>query len=130
VDSLALRRSVHRSLNRGESYHQLKRAIAYANLGKLRFTTEYDQQIWDERSRLITNCIIFYNASILSTLLLRNEQHGDPDPAALLRHISPVAWQHINFYGRYEFAKLPAYIDMDKIVQDIVLRPVDPEPID
>lgn len=59
VDSLALRRNVHRSLNRGESYHQLKRAVAYANFGKLRFTTEYDQQIWDECSRLIANCIIF-----------------------------------------------------------------------
>jgi hypothetical protein len=29
VDSPLLRRNVHRALNRGESYHQLRRAIAY-----------------------------------------------------------------------------------------------------
>lgn len=129
VDSLPLRRNVHRALNRGESFHQLKRAVSYANFGKLRFTTEYDQQIWDECSRLIANCIIFYNASILSSVLLLNQQNGDLDPAVLLRHISPVAWQHINFYGRFEFATLPAPIDINAIVQGLMLPPIHPESI-
>ena len=76
IDSLALRRNVQRALSRGENYHQLRRAVSYANFGKLRFKTEHEQQIWNECSRLITNCIIYYNATILSDLLRLKEQEG------------------------------------------------------
>ncbi|MGH2536125.1 MAG: Tn3 family transposase [Candidatus Promineifilaceae bacterium] len=62
IDSPALRSNVQRALGRGENYHQLRRAVSYANFGKLRFKTEHEQQIWSECSRLITNCIIYYNA--------------------------------------------------------------------
>jgi len=36
VDSPPLRQNMQRALNRGENYHQLRRAIAYANFGKQR----------------------------------------------------------------------------------------------
>jgi len=122
-----MRRGVQQALNRGESYHHLHRAVSYANFGKLRFKTEHDQHLWSECSRLLANCILFYNASILSALLLRNQQKGDEDPAALLRHSSPVAWQHINFYGRFEFASIPALIDIASIVQAIIARTMPPD---
>ena len=77
IDSPPLRRNVQRALNRGENYHQLRRAVSYANFGKLRFKTEQEQQIWNECSRLITNCIIYYNATILSSLLAHKEKSGD-----------------------------------------------------
>lgn len=128
IDSPPTRRNVQQALNRGESYHQLHRAVSYANFGKLRFKTEYDQHLWSECSRLIANCIIFYNASILSALLVRNQERGDEDPAALLRHISPVAWQHINFYGHFEFASMPVLIDLAAIVQGIITHSMPPDP--
>ena len=81
VDSPPLRRNVLRAINRGENYHQLRRAVSYANFGKLRFKTEYEQQIWNECSRLITNCIIYYNATILSHLLAHKETIGDKQKA-------------------------------------------------
>jgi len=46
VDSLRLRgnrRNVQRALNRGESYHKLLRAVAYANAGRLRVRTDAGQ---------------------------------------------------------------------------------------
>jgi TnpA family transposase len=46
VDSLSLRHNVQRAVNRGDSYHQLWQAVAYANLGKLRFRSEYEQNLW------------------------------------------------------------------------------------
>ncbi|MEO0012915.1 MAG: hypothetical protein RLZZ535_1304 [Cyanobacteriota bacterium] len=107
VDSVPLRQNVQRALNRGESYHQLRRAVSHANFGKLRFKSEYEQQIWGDCGRLLTNCIIYYNASILSDLLIYREGLGDIDGVALLSLVSPVAWQGINFYGRYEFGKQP-----------------------
>jgi TnpA family transposase len=120
IDSLTLRQNVHRVLNRGENYHQLRRAISYANFGKLRFRTEYEQQIWSDCARLLTNCIIYYNTAILSDLLTHDDFSGDADRIAALALVSPVAWQHINFHGRFEFTKTPELIDMKAILQQLL----------
>ena len=53
------------------------RAVAYANGGKLRVRTDQEQQLWSECSRLLANCIIYYNACILSELLERAERQQD-----------------------------------------------------
>jgi len=37
----------------------------------------------------------------------------------ILKYISPVAWQHINFYGRYEFSKSPTVVNLDAIIKNI-----------
>ena len=124
VDSLPLRRNVQRALNRGENYHKLRRAISHANFGKLRFKTEQEQHIWNECSRLITNGIIYYNASLLSHLLAYRESKGDRYGAAVLKQVSPVAWQHINIMGRYEFNKRSEPIDMKAIMQELTEIPV------
>jgi hypothetical protein len=63
---------------------QLRRAVSHANFGKLRFKTEHEQQIWGECARLLTNCIIYYNAMLLSSLLDYKEAAGDVQGAALL----------------------------------------------
>lgn len=122
VDSISLRRNVQQAVNRSESYHKLHRAVSYANFGKLRFKTEGEQQIWNECGRLIANCIIFYNATILSNVMRYQVENGDQASAVSLERISPVAWQHINFYGRYEFTKSFQPIDMEAIVQELVAR--------
>ncbi|WP_202881877.1 Tn3 family transposase [Clostridium estertheticum] len=63
------------------------------------FAELYPIQFSGECSRSLSNCIIYYNASILSNMLDYRESNGkDLD---VLKHISPVAWQHINLYGRY-----------------------------
>ncbi|POB10187.1 Tn3 family transposase [Sulfobacillus sp. hq2] len=127
IDSQPLRRNVQRALNRGESYHKLCRAVSYANFGKLRFKTEQHQQIWGECSRLIANCIIYYNASILSNMLDYRQKHSQDSDA--LKRISPVAWQHINLYGRYEFNHDPEPVDMEAIIHELVQLEVIPEQV-
>lgn len=124
IDSPPLRSNVQQALNRGENYHQLRRAVSYANFGKLRFKTEYEQQIWNECARLITNCIIYYNATILSHLLSYKENNADLTGTELLKRISPVAWKHINFCGRYEFSQMSEAIDLDAIIQQLAQVPV------
>jgi TnpA family transposase len=128
IDSPPLRQNVQRALNRGENYHQLRRAVSYANFGKLRLKTEEEQQLWNECCRLITNCIIYYNASILSRLLAHKEAAGDRAGAELLTQVSPIAWQHINLYGRYEFTKGPTPINLDAIVEELAQRSIVPTP--
>ncbi len=85
----------------------------------------YEQQLWNECSRLIANCIIYYNITILSSLLSRKEKTGDSHSAELLKQISPVAWQHINLHGRYEFSKRPEHININAIIQELAQIPLE-----
>jgi hypothetical protein len=127
IDSPPLRQYIQRALNRSENYHQLRRAVSYANFGKLRFKTEHEQQLWGECARLLTNCIIYYyNMVLLSQLAAYKERAGNAQGAALLAHSSPVAWQHINFYGRYEFSTEPEAIKLKEIIQELAQVPVAP----
>lgn len=119
IDVLCLRRNVQHALNRGENYHKLRRAVSYANFGRLRLKTEYEQQIWNECSRLLTNCIILYNAMLLSEVLSLKKQNGESEQVTLFKRISPVAWQHINFQGRYEFTRHSEPIALSTIVQEL-----------
>jgi TnpA family transposase len=119
VDSLHLRRNVQRALNRGESYHKLVRAVAYANAGKLRIRTDLEQQLWSECSRLLANRVIYYNACILSQLLDCAERKQDFKLADRIKSISPVSWKHVNFYGEYTFRDAGAIVDLDQMVSSL-----------
>ena len=112
-------------MNRGQSYHQLRRAVSCANFGTLRFRTESEQLIWSECSRLITNCIIYYNATLLSRLLEIKEAAGEAEQVTRLGRVSPIAWQYINFQGRFEFLDPPTIIDLESVVQELTQGPVD-----
>jgi len=116
IDSIELRRNIQKVINRGESYHKLKRAICYDNFGKFRVKTEMEQQIWSECTRLIANSIIFYNGIILSALLKNAEKARDYEKIDLIKQISPIAWRHINLYGRYKFQKKENTINIQKII--------------
>ena len=54
---------------------------------------------------------------LLSQLAVHKERRGDAQGAAMLAQVSPIAWQHINFYGRYEFSKGPEAIHLEEIIQ-------------
>lgn len=86
----------------------------------MRFKTEEDQQIWNESSRLLANCIIYYNAVLLSKFLDVKREQGDEDGVLALTRISPIAWQHINFHGRFEFSVSKPEFDLDELVYRFV----------
>jgi TnpA family transposase len=119
IDSPELRHNVQRALNRGESYHKLRKAVFYANFGKFRVKTELEQQIWSECSRLIANAIIFYNAFVLSELMTRFEKAGRHEDAELVRKVSPVAWRHVNLYGTHRFHRSVDTSYIEKTLQTL-----------
>ena len=41
------------------------------------------------------------------------------DEADLIKRVSPVAWQHINLRGRYQFKKQKHRLDLEKIIDSI-----------
>jgi TnpA family transposase len=116
IDDVGLRQCVQKALNRGEAYHRLRRAVAFVNGGKFRVKTEEEQQIWNECSRLITNAVIYYNTVLLSRVYEQKQVVGDQNALSQLQGISPVAWQHINMYGSFEFSPSTSKIDIDALV--------------
>jgi Tn3 transposase DDE domain len=123
INSLTIRQSVQKALNRGEAYHKLKRAVFHANQGKFRVKTELEQNIWSECTRFLANSIIFCNALILSALLLQAENAGKLEETNLIKRISPIAWRHVNFLGRFEFQNRHNHINIDKIINHLQREP-------
>jgi len=119
IDSLTLRSNVQRALNRGEAYHQLQKTIGQPGGGKFRGTTEHEIAIESDCSRLIANAIIYYNADMLSRLLGRLKAEGKTEEAETVKRLSPVAWRHINLFGRHEFNSDETLPDLDAIVRTV-----------
>jgi TnpA family transposase len=115
IDDPILRQSVQKALNRGESYHRMRRAISYVNSGKFRVKTEAEQQIWNECSRLIANTIIFYNTLLLSRVYEQKVAAADLEAIKILKGISPVAWRNINLIGSFDFTTSSTPVDIEAL---------------
>jgi hypothetical protein len=116
IDDHTLRQSVQKALNRGESYHRMRRAISYVNSGKFRVKTEAEQQLWNECSRLIANAIIYYNTLLLSRVYEQKLAAADLEATKILKGISPVAWRNINLIGNFDFSTSSPPVDIGALV--------------
>lgn len=115
INDVELRQSVQKALNRGEAYHRFRRAIAYVNSGKFRVKTEAEQQIWNECSRLIANAVIYYNTALLSRVYEGKRADDDYEAIEIIKGVSPIAWQHVNLFGRFEFNHGESKVDLDAL---------------
>ena len=120
IDDEGMRKTVHRSLNRGESYHQLRSAIAKISSRKLVGKTEIELTINNECARLLSNCIIFYNASLLSGLYEYYKKNKMEDEWLKVLRLSPVAWQHINLIGIYEFYNNKECLNLHELIESLL----------
>jgi TnpA family transposase len=109
INSMTLRRDVQKSINRNESYHKLKRTVAYANSGKIFAKSESEQNVYQNSSMVICSAIIYYNSLILSFLL--NQKRYDIEQ---VKRTTPIAWDNINLYGKYIFSKRKKSINLEK----------------
>jgi len=117
-----LQKDIHRSQNRVEAYHQL-RAVISSVYGKKQLSGRGGREIEisNQCARLLANAIIHYNSAILSKLKLKYEAEGNHKSLAMLKKISPVAWQHIHFQGYFIFSN-HKIIDLDVIIEKILLH--------
>ena len=120
IDDASLRGYVQRALNRGEAYHQLRRAIAHVNGNRFRGKSDDEIVLWNECARLLTNAIIYFNSLILTRLLEHFEAEGDDKKLEIIQQVSPVAWHNINLNGTYSFNFEQNLLDLDEIMQSIV----------
>lgn len=115
INDSVIRRNVRRALNRGEAYHKLRRAIANVHGQKFRGRNDQEIELWNECARLMANCMIYYNATLLNAMLEKLQKDKNEKLIEQLKYISPVAWIHINLYGYYSFEELEQDRDMNKL---------------
>lgn len=119
IDDPEYRKNIRTSLNRGEAYHQLLDKITDVGSGDFRGMSELEVEIWNECTRLIALIIIAYNMSILSELYELKVKQGDKAAIEFLKHISPIASQHLNISGLYEFNEGVALINIHAVVDTL-----------
>jgi len=95
----------------------LRRNIGETNGASFRGASNLEVAIWNECARLVANSVMYYNASLLSKVMSLKEVKGGAGAAEFIQHLSPIASQHLNFSGRYEFNKESEPLDLDKIVK-------------
>ena len=69
IDGPELHSHVQKALNRGEAYHQLRRAISQVNGDRFRGNSDEEIELWNECAGLMANAIIYFNSKVLSNLL-------------------------------------------------------------
>ncbi len=52
-------------------------------------------------------------------MLAELETRGELASAEVIKRVSPVAWQHINFYGRYQFDADFTPVDFARLRQQL-----------
>ncbi|MGI9286138.1 MAG: Tn3 family transposase, partial [Pseudomonadales bacterium] len=119
VDNETLRGYIQKMLNRGEAYHQLRRAIASVNGNRFIGGSDYHVELANECARLIANCIVYYNSAILSFLLARYERKRDQRAVDIITRVSPVAWQNVNLNGNYSFQQDNTLLDLEALLAGV-----------
>ena len=94
------RREKLRYLNHNERTHQLQRQIRKAGSGSTRGRRDEELSAQSHCLALCTNLVMAYNTSSLQrTLNAWRKTSGRQIDTGILRFISPVGFEHINFNG-------------------------------
>lgn len=102
ISNEELRRRIQKGLNKGEAMNALARAIFFGKRGEF-----YERDLEDQLQRasalnIIINAISVWNTVYLGKVIEHLKITGK-FTEELMNHISPLSWEHINFYGQYNF---------------------------
>lgn len=97
------RKRATRQLNKGESIHDLRAHLAFANQGKI--GTKTDEQLAHQVDclNLLSNIVIYWNTLSMQRIVVQLKKQGYPVHDEDLKHIWPTRYRHINVYGTYQF---------------------------
>lgn len=97
------RREIHTLLNRGESVHQLQRAIHGGQVAPERGRRPQEMAAISGAHALLTNIVLAWNTSRMDAVVARLESDGVRIEEDWLRRIGPAHFSHINFRGTFRF---------------------------
>jgi TnpA family transposase len=111
IEDPALRRQATTELNKGESKNALSRAVCFHRFGRLRDRSVESQRHRASGLNLAVAAIVLWNTVYLSRAIAALRTVGEEVPAALLGHLAPLGWQHINLTGDYLWNSPPLQSD-------------------
>jgi TnpA family transposase len=97
------RRETHTLLNRGESVHQLQRAIHGGQVAPERGRRRQEMAAISGAHALLINIVLAWNTSRMDGVVARFKRDGVGIEEDWLRRIGPAHFSHINFRGTFRF---------------------------
>ncbi|BCH67492.1 hypothetical protein RvVAT039_pl03250 (plasmid) [Agrobacterium vitis] len=107
----ALRRRCQAGLNKGEAAHKLKRAVFFHERGEIRDRSFESQAFRASGLNLVVSAIVHWNTIYLSRAVQHLRQKRRIIPNDMLKHVSPLSWEHINLTGIYTWDEPPSFAD-------------------
>jgi TnpA family transposase len=101
LQDVELRRRVQVGLNKGEAKNALARAVFFNRLGELRDRSFENQRYRASGLNLVVAAITLWNTVYLDRAISALRDDGQEVDEALLHHLSPLGWEHINLTGDY-----------------------------
>lgn len=118
IDNMSLRQAIRAARNRTEAYHQLQGLIRKIYRGVFKGRKIVNNRVSAHAVRLIANCIIAHNGIILNAIYEKMLDEGvSQEIINEFLRISPIAWAHIAFTGKYNFKKSNGKIDITSMVE-------------
>lgn len=117
IGNIKFRQAIQGVLCRGESYHQLRRVIEKSHGRSFRGNSDNQIINWNECARLLTNCVIYHNASILNDLKIESDSIQDFKRSELIRLFSPTGFSYLNFQGKFIFMKDTENEDINELMK-------------
>ena len=103
VNDAEKRRRILVQLNRQEYRHRLARRVCHGRRGELTAGYREGQEEKLGALGLMLNVIAFWNATYMQAVVENLQAHGRSVNPGELARVSPLAYRHINFLGRYAF---------------------------
>ena len=114
IDDVSLRQQIEKQLNKVENANKFSKAVFFGNSGEYFYATKEEQDIASNALRLIQNSIICWNYLYFSNLIAKEKDSEQQNKIInALKNGSIVHWQHINFYGEYDFTEKPIEDEFD-----------------
>ncbi|NBJ13943.1 Tn3 family transposase [Microvirga arsenatis] len=107
----ALRRRCQAGLNKGEAAHKLKRAVFFHERGEIRDRSFESQAFRASGLNLVVSAIIHWNTVYLGRAVDHLRRQGRIIRPEVLKHVSPLSWEHINLTGTYAWGEQPVLVD-------------------
>lgn len=118
IDDMQLRKAIRTARNRTEAYHQLQGIIRKISTGVFKGKKIVNNRVSAHAARLMANCIITYNSILLNFVYEKMVKEGvAQEIIEKFACISPIAWAHLLFTGRYSFKKNSGDIDVEVMVK-------------
>ena len=117
IDSKEKRRRILTQLNRQEFRHRLARRVCHGDRGEIRKAYRQEQEEQLGALGLTLNAIALWNSIYIQAAIEQLTREGWTISEADIARVSPLAFKHINFLGRYAF-------DLPRAVAEGALRPL------